>query len=170
MEFSPDGHYFVASWGEGDFAYDLQLKRTVSLPGRIRNVLRNSFAFLGPDRIVGINPVSPQKSPVLRFPGGERLLELPLSNSVHLTSTAHRDFVMVGPLHEKALGMLAINDTQRFAATFERDAGEIYDNWITSERKDGQLSLLDLAQKKRSSFQPMKQFASGEDDTAWVLN
>ena len=175
MEFSPDGHYFVASSGQGEFAYDLQLKRTVSLPGSIRNVLRNSFAFLGPDRIVGINPVSPQKSPVLRFPGGERLLELPLSNSVHLTSTAHRDFVMVGPLHEKALGMLSINDTQRFAATFERDAGDIYDNWITSERKDGQLSLLDLTQKKEVAFVQLNQSPLGKltaagvsDDLKWL--
>jgi len=59
---------------------------------------------------------------------------------------------------------LAINDTQRFAATFERDAGDIYDNWITSERKDGQLSLLDLAQKKEVAFVQLNQSPLGQAD------
>ena len=146
--FSPDGRYFLAGSSSEDFAYDLQQKKTVSLPGSIRSLLRFSFAFLGPDRIVGINLNTPRKSPVLRFPSGERLLELPLSNAVHVASPTHGDSVMLWPLRERPLGIMELKNPEQLAVTFERDAGDIYDNWVTSERKDGQLSLFDLAQKK----------------------
>ena len=168
MGFSPDGHYFLAGSSTGDFAYDLQQKRLVSLPGSIRSLLRFSFAFLGPDRIVGINLNAPRKSPVLRFPSGESLLELPLSNAVHVGSPAHGDSVMLWPLREKPLGIMELKDPEQIAVSFERDAGDIYDNWVTSERKDGLLSLVDLAQKKEVATVQLGQSPLGKLTAASV--
>jgi WD40 repeat protein len=147
LGFSPDGRYFVAGSLHDDVAYDFQQKRTVGLPGSIRNLLRYSFAFLGPDRIAGINVDAPQKSPVLRFPSGDRMLELPLSNTTHVMSPAHGDFVLLWPLKEKPLGIMDIHKRNLFIS-FEHGAGDIYDSWILSERKDGQLELYDTTTNK----------------------
>ena len=147
LAFSPEGRYFLAGSINDDFAYDLQLKHAVNLPAKLRNILHLSFAFLGPDRIVGIDRKTPLKSPVLRFPSGERLSELQLADSVHVGSPSHGNFVMVWPLRDHPLGVMSI-DTGNMMVRFERAAGDIYDNWVITESVDGKLSLLDLAQKK----------------------
>jgi len=161
LGFSPDGRYFVAGSLHEDFAYDFEQKRAMGLPGNIRNLLRHSFAFLGSDRIAGINLDAPQKSPVLRFPSGERLLELPLSNTTNVVSPAHGDFLLLWPLKDKPLGIMDINKRDVFVS-FEHDAGDIYDNWLVSERKDGKLEIYDTTAKKEVASVQLEQSLVGK--------
>ncbi|HWZ84056.1 MAG TPA: M48 family metalloprotease [Terriglobales bacterium] len=167
MAFSPDGRYFLAGSFRDDFAFDLQSKRPFSPSGKIPALLRHSFAFIGPDRIVGIDPNAPQKSPVLRFPSGERLAELQLSSAVHVGPVTHGNFVMVGPLTDRPLGVMDV-DTSKIVAAFARNAGDVHDNWVVSERIDGRLSLLDLAQKKETATVLLSQSPLGSLTAARV--
>jgi len=160
LAFSPDGRYFLAGSMHDDFAFDIQLKRPFSLPGKMRALLRYSFAFLGTDRIVGIDLDAPLKSPVLRFPSGERLVELQLSDSVHVGPPGHGNFAMVWPLRDKPLGVLNI-DTGKLLVRYDRDAGDIYDNWVVTERIDGRLALLDVVQKKETATVQLSQSPLG---------
>ena len=114
MKFSPDARYFLAGANGTHFAWDLNARRELSLKGSIRDVMKWSFTFMGPDRLVGVDISFPSKSPVLRFPSGERLQQLRLSNSVKLDSATHGDFIFVGPLRNDPLGLFdARNGTLR---------------------------------------------------------
>jgi WD40 repeat protein len=147
MAFSPDGRYFLAGSHNQVLAYDLQQKREASLPGSIRNVVKNSFAFVGPDRIAGVDMYSADKSPVLRFPQGNRVAELPLSNTTNLEPAAHGDYLLLWPLKDKPFGVMNLS-TRKIFAVFKHTAGDIFDNWILSERNDGELGIFDITAKQ----------------------
>jgi WD40 repeat protein len=160
MAFSSDGRYFLAGSRDQDFAYDLQLKAPLNLPGKFRGPLAVSFAFLGSDRIVGVDRKEPGKSPVMRFPSGELLTELRLADTVHVEPPSHGNYVMIWPLRDHPLGAMNI-DTGNVMMQFERTAGDIYDNWVVTERRDGQLAMLDIAQKKEIASVQLSQSPLG---------
>jgi WD40 repeat protein len=147
MAFSPDGRYFLAGSYGSTFDYDLSQRREISLPNSIKHLTHFSFAFLGNDRIVGIDFESAQKSPILRFPSGEKITTLPLSNTTHVTAPAHGDRILIWPLKEKPLGIMDIQKGQLFAS-FERAAGDIFDNLLLSERVDGEIAVFDIDKKQ----------------------
>ena len=61
MKFSPDAHYFLAGSNGSHFAWDITARREFSLPGSIREAMRSSFTFMGPDKLVGVDVSSPSK-------------------------------------------------------------------------------------------------------------
>jgi WD40 repeat protein len=147
MAYSPDCRYFLAGSSSSTWAFDVANRREADLPGSIRNVTRGIFAFLGSDRIVAVDPNSAGKSPVLRFPSGERITQLPLSAATHVGSPAHGDYVMLGPLKELPLGIMNLKTRELFIG-FKRSAADIYDGVFVSERTNGELALNTMDQKE----------------------
>ena len=148
MHFSPDGRYFLAgSRSASPVAYDLAARRDGALPGSIRSLFQEPFAFAGPERIIGINPYAADKSPMLRFPTGEKIGELPLRSGVHVSSIAQGDYILVGPLKDAPLGLVDVTK-KSLLLSFTRNAGDVYDKWILSERRDGELAISELPSGK----------------------
>jgi WD40 repeat protein len=160
MAFSPDGHYFVAGSRTQFLAYDIQQKRETSFPGSIRDVVKENFAFVGPDRIAGVNMYYPSQSPLLRFPQGNRIAELPLSGNTHLEPATHGDYFLLWPVKEKPLGIMDLN-RRVVVAAFKHKAGDIFDNWILSERNDGELGIFDIAAKQNIASVQLSQSRLG---------
>lgn len=147
MAFSPDGRYFLAGSYDSTFEYDFNQKREISVPSSIKHITHFSFAFLGNDRIVGIDYESPHKSPILHFPSGEKITTLPLSNTTHVRPPAHGDNIFIWPLKDKPLGIMDTHNGQLFAS-FEHDTGDVFDNLIVSERVDGEIAVYDIDKKQ----------------------
>jgi hypothetical protein len=108
MAFSPDARYFLAGASGSQFAWDLKDRRELSLPGSIKDLMKSSITFLGPDRVVGVNTSTPAKSPILRFPSGERLQEVHLATGIGIRAATHGEFLLVGPLRKFPLGLFDI--------------------------------------------------------------
>lgn len=141
MRFSPDGRYFLAAHlFETRIAVDLSTRQQFSLPGSIKDNLGYGFAFLGPDRIIVTNPSSPGKSPVLRFPSGERIGEVPLANQLHLRSVSRGDYLLVGPLKDFPMGLLNVS-AKTVPLSFKRPAADVFGDVLINERRDGELAL-----------------------------
>jgi WD40 repeat protein len=140
MKFSPDGRYFLAGAYLAHFAWDVGGEREFALPGSIKNILQSDFAFVGPDQIVGIDTNSPQKSPVLRFPSGERVQQIHLAVGIELTSAARGGYFFVGPLKEDAMGLVDLK-TGAIRIEFKRPVADVYDGTIMTERTTGELAL-----------------------------
>lgn len=147
LAFSPDGRYFLAGTSTTTFTYDLQARRDADLPSSIRNLLNEEFTFVDSGRILAINRSSPKESHVLRFPSGERLQEVYLAISQHLSITAHGDYVAIGPLKSGKRGFLNLA-TGKLVAIVREDAGDIYDTTVVFEEIDGRLLLADTATNK----------------------
>lgn len=140
MSFSPDGRYFMAGGYLTHFAWDLSGEREFALPGSIKNILQAGFTFVGPDEIVGIDRYSPQKSPVLRFPSGERLQQLHLAMGIELTPATHGGYFFVGPLKDDAMGLVDLK-TGTMRIEFKHPAADVYDGIMVTERVTGELAL-----------------------------
>ena len=140
MNFSPDGRYFLAGAFLTHFAWDFSEERELVLPGSIKSALQAGFAFAGSDRIVGIDANSPRKSPVLRFPSGERLQQLQLAVGIELTAVTHGDFLFVGPLKNEAMGLIDLK-TGTLRIEFKHNAADVYDGMMVTEQVTGQLAL-----------------------------
>ena len=141
MKFSPDGHYFLAgALLAHTFAWDVSARREISLPGSIKNALAGSFAFLGTDRLVGIDTHSPAKSPVLRFPSGEHLQRVELGIGLELTSVTRGDYFFVGPLLDQKMGLIDVQK-DKMRIEFKHPAADVYGETMVTEQTTGQLAL-----------------------------
>ncbi|HEX6805118.1 MAG TPA: M48 family metalloprotease [Terriglobales bacterium] len=145
LKFSPDGHYFVASH-MADFGrsasllFDLTTRREASMPGSIRDAIEENFAFIAPDKIVGINRSSPGKSHILKLPSGERVGQVTLANGIHMRGATHGNFLIVGPMKEEPIGIISL-DTGKFAAGIKQHTTDVWDGVIATERVNGELAL-----------------------------
>ncbi len=167
MHFSPDGRYFLAgAWG-AHFAWDLSSQRELSLPGTIREVLKESFAFLGPDRITGIQTSAPEKSPILRFPGGERIGQLKFANGIRIRSVAKGEDVFVGPLRNRPWGLLDVR-TGSISLEFKSIAADVYEHMLISERLTGELAIYALGKSEPQAIVKLPQARLGSLQAAAV--
>lgn len=148
MGFSPDSHYFLAGCRVTHFAFDLAARRDAALPGSIKEISRGRFAFIGNDRIVGVDPDSQSKSPLLRFPSGERIDHIPLSLALdHIGSPGHGDYLIIGPLRDYPIGIYDLK-TRNIPAVIKQSAIDIYDGVMIHEQINGELALNEITSKK----------------------
>lgn len=150
MGFSPDGNYFLARSRINHFAFDVKNHREINLPGSIKGVLGFSFAFVGPDRILGVSETNPDRAFLLRFPTGERIDQYRLNNTVHFDSVGHGDYVLVHPLKDLGIGIIDLK-THEVPAAIKESTLDIYDDTLLRQRINGEVSLETLSTKKQLS-------------------
>jgi len=143
LSFSPDGHHFLAGTSFTDFAFDLEEKHEIKLPGSIRNAAHWEFTFLDRERVIGLNPSNPSKSVLLKFPGGEHLGEVTLVHGLTLEPTPQGKYIAVGPLKTGKRGFLDPS-TGKLHGICQEDAGDIYNDTIVYEELDGRLQQVEM--------------------------
>lgn len=161
--FSPDGHYFLSGSSTHFLAYDLVAKRETEMPSSIHVISREEFAFIDNTRILAIDAYSPKKSPLLRFPSGERLQEIVLSASLSLGTPAHGNFVIVAG--EMKDGRLAFIDlaTGHMVGILKAGAGDVYDDLVVFEEMDGRILLAQPSTQKVVAHTQLSQSHLGDN-------
>lgn len=139
MGFTPDAHYFAAARGGSALALDLSAMSPVSLNGVSKKLLSGGFAFLGPDRFVGIDEARPRNSALVGFPSGQVIDRLSLARS-RLASSGDGAFVLVRPVAGSPLGVFDIRAKKLFM-TSNRSAFDLHGAQYVSERLNGELGL-----------------------------
>lgn len=152
MRFSPDGRYFLAGHHGMRFAWDVNGRRELPLPGSIKDAVDQSFAFVGPDRIVGID-ANARKSSLLSFPSGERLQQVVLAPSLDLSSATRGDYIFVGPLKEDPMGLFDLK-TGILRIHFKHAAADVYGDTLVTEDVVGEVTLHSL-EKLTSDTAPL---------------
>jgi len=147
LNFSPDGHYFLAGSTTSEFAYDVVANHEAKLPSSIRNAMHGEFTFVDNEYILGLNTFNPAKSPLLTFPGGEHLRDVGLDYALNLKPTAHGKYVAIGPLKSGKRGFIDPM-TGTLSGVVREDAGDIYDDTVVYEERDGRILLIDVPTKK----------------------
>lgn len=169
LAFTPDGHYFLGASGTGHMEphlryetiggvqnvlstqwspahapgllmFDMRSRSKLSPPASIQNEVGLSFAFLGSDRIVGINHTSPQKSHILKFPSGETVGNVEFWQGLNLRAAAHGDSLLVGPLKDYPLGVMDLA-TKENKILIKQNAADMFDGVFLTEQFTGQLAM-----------------------------
>jgi WD40 repeat protein len=140
MGFSPDGRYFLAGHDLSCLLFDLANHRELAVPGSIKDLAAVSFAFLGADRIVGINVFDPQKSHVLKFPSGEKVEDVYFGSRTRLRAATHGDYIFFGPVKDYALAIMDLG-ARETRITIKQNAVDMYDGVFVMEHMNGELAL-----------------------------
>ena len=169
LAFTPDGRYFLGASGTGHMEphlryetiggvqnvlstqwspaqapgllmFDTRSRSKLSPPASIQNQVGLSFAFLGSDRIVGINHTKPQKSHILKFPSGETVGDVEFWQGLNLRAAAHGDSLLVGPLKDYPLGVMDLA-TKENKILIKQDAADMFDGVFVTEQFTGQLAM-----------------------------
>jgi WD40 repeat protein len=167
LAFTPDGHYFLGASGifhmephweftrgadqivektnwsaapPGLLMFDMRSRSKLSPPASIRNQVGLSFAFLGSDRIVGINHTKPQKSHILKFPSGETVGDVEFWQGLNLRAAAHGDSLLVGPLKDYPLGVMDLAAKEN-KILIKQNAADVFDGVFVTEQFTGQLAM-----------------------------
>ncbi len=140
MRFSPDARYFaVAARNENALAIDLTTRAPVSIPGSLKKLLSLSFAFVGPDRLVGVDPLKGENSALVRFPSGE-ILDRFLLGRQDLAAPARGNYLLLRPISNYPVGVLDLATKKIFVAN-KKAAFDIFDNVYISERRNAEIAL-----------------------------
>jgi hypothetical protein len=151
MSFSPDARYFAAGQRNsqlmitGGFvtesnavAFDLSTSANVPLKGLLKKLVSGQFAFVAPDRLLGVHPEDFRKSALVNFPSGEVVEQFPLQGD--LSAVTRGNYVMIRPLSKYRAGLFDLA-TKRGVIGFNKDALDVYENVFASEQLNGELGL-----------------------------
>ncbi len=164
MEFSPDGHYFVAE-GEGDVvALDLTSGKEIGLRWGLKDDLAKGFVFLGNDHLLAWPP--PGLSATLyEFPAAKAIDKIPVARWEDPVAVTRGNYLLKGPIHEYplgrpiqeyALGILDLSSKNIVWGLKERTA-DVYDDVYAHQLVGGDLGLYDMHTGKlqtRAAFPP----------------
>ena len=160
MRFSPDGRYFAGGQRSVSFTvlstiseevsavvYDIPAKTSVPVRGVLKRLLAGSFTFLGPDRIVGVNPEDFRESAIISFPKGDLLERLPLVGSTEAVTSGN--YLLIRPVQGYAVGVMDL--TAKNPDGEQAAALDGYGDVFVSERINGELALYRVGQKEMIS-------------------
>ena len=143
LAFSPDAHYFVAvAYGQAAVGVDASTHTSIPVSGHIRDLMSHSSAFLGPDRLVGVNSHHPDKSEMVSFPDG-RLLGTVSIGRQRIAAPAHGDYLILRPIDKYPVGVLDLKSNKLLMGSKERIL-DIYDSVYAHADIDGSVSLWTL--------------------------
>lgn len=150
MSFSPDDRYLVAVGLDPaeSIAIDVRSRSQVSLPSSIRDRLTGGFTFLSPSEIVVRDMANPAKSPILDFPSGKTLEEIPIDRHQTFRAPSHGNYLILAPVKAARVGVLDLA-SQKFVLGLNQSAAiDVYDQTALAENASGELGLYDLSTHK----------------------
>lgn len=152
LQFSPDSHYFLGSTADDAVGYDLQTKREIGLPGRIKHMAASNFTFTATNDLAAYNPDKPSRSQLVHFPSGDLVQEFPLEIrdfrlTGRLIAPAKGQYILVTPA---AMHPIAAIDLEKkdLAMAYKSPGLAIYDQIIAGEQIGGMIGLFSMADKK----------------------
>lgn len=103
--YSADGNTLLFAGGDAKVAFDLKQRSILKTGGAIRDSITGSYAFLGNDKVIGVNRENSKDSGVYSFPDGKKLqkMSLPFSGlkavsnpgaNLHVLGYGARDFAV----------------------------------------------------------------------------
>lgn len=144
MAFSPDGRYFLAATHDGSpLAVDMSTRSEMSLPGPVKNLLTVSYAFLAPDRLVGVAGDKGEKSAIVQYPSGQMISKVGLAVRNELFSATKGDYLLLRPIDQFPVGVMDLKTQKLFMAN-RKSALDLYEGHYVGERVDGELAIYRL--------------------------
>lgn len=169
LEFSPDSRYLLASRSNKFrfrfkvdamtvdetentlLALDLSTLKPLPTGGDLKKVTRRPFIFIGPDKVLGMMPISLEDAGIFSFPQGKRLAKFPLS-AEELKLTGNPNYIVIKPIANASMGIFdltkgtIISGMNKADATFWNDtmffelaSGNVTASKVTYDEKENRL-------------------------------
>jgi len=172
--FSSDGNYVLIGPASAKLAFDLRTRTPIKVEGALKGDVSGSYAFLGSDRVAGVNLYDPHSSGIYHFPDGKRLQKvlLNLSDLSSVSDTGDHLYVKSGNLfgkdadgektqkkaddkdRDKIETRMGVVDLAKgyFVFGSRSDALDVWQDQVATESTDGKVLLNKLAEVGSKSF------------------
>jgi WD40 repeat protein len=158
--YSEDGNVLLFGGGDAKLAFDLKQRTAIKTGGSLKGSITGDYAFVGNDRLAGINRFEPKKSGLYSFPDG-RLLQRVSMGFTAVKPVSHAgDAVrmLVYGLKDYQVGLVDLNTDKLLMAT-KTPALDAYDNLIVAESRGGAVVVAAIgetdASKQRHVMLPL---------------
>jgi WD40 repeat protein len=140
IAFSPDARYLLVGRDERHLMVDLKSESEIDMPGALRKVTSFSFAFVGPDQVVGAESSDLQRASMVKVPSGETVTSgIPIGGRT-LYPVTKGPYVIVRPMTDAPLGIMDL-DAKRIFRASRTDATDLFQDVVVSERTNGEVAL-----------------------------
>jgi len=172
LGFSPDGRYFLGSHGTQHFGWDVRMRSPVKVHDALSGALGGGFAFLSPDRVLGVARYSSSDSIVATFPECQTLERLRLG-AQDVEPVARGNYVVLRPVKDDPMGIFNLDTRQIVYHNQKSSAGDLYDDLFVAERTSGEVTLFDRAGERGHFSLPVSPLPrvlvwSASPDLRWV--
>jgi hypothetical protein len=140
--FSQDGNILLIGPGTNKLAFDLRTRSPIPIGGGLKSEINGAYAFLGNDRVLGVNRFSTKDSSIFSFPEGKRLQKVPMA-LWDMEPVSNGDFVLSHTIADYAVGLVDIFASQ-FILESNAPSMDLWNGWSLTENGDGSVRLLKL--------------------------
>jgi WD40 repeat protein len=169
MAFSPDDHYFAATGSGKAIGVDVSNRTQIPLHGALGDMLKGTFAFLGPDRVIVQNRSDPKNSAVMEFSTGKVLERVPISPRQDMEAPTRGDYVILKPVKDAQVGVLDLKSQNFVIGSTKSSAIDVYDAQVITQRESGEVAMFDIATHARNSQLELPKSALGSM-RAWTVS
>jgi WD40 repeat protein len=153
LSFSADGNTLVVGPDDSKLAFDLRTRTPIKIGGDLKNRVSGAYAFLGNDKLAGINLQDPTKSGIFSFPDGQQLKKIKLSFPT-LESVSNGENVLVDLTGDFAVGVVDLT-TEKLILRAKTPAVDLWGGQMLSEGRDGSVLLGEVADAKHIVSLPL---------------
>lgn len=140
--YAADGNTLLFAGGAEKLAFNLRDRTVMKIGSRLRDSITGTYAFLGSDRVAGVDRDQPGKSNVLSFPEGKVLqkLNMPFLSIEAVSNPGKSLNVLVYGSKDYGIGICDLTESKILTAARTRALDE-YDQAIVAETASGKLVL-----------------------------
>lgn len=147
LTFSADGNALVIGPENAKLAFDLRTRTPIKIGNDLKNKITGAYAFLGNDRIAGIDRDDRTKSGIFSFPDGRQLKKMKIPfNTIESVSMPTGDNVLTQLIGEYSVAVVDLS-AEKFIARMTNPALDLWNGQFVAEDRDGSVALANLTEK-----------------------
>jgi hypothetical protein len=137
--FSADGNIVILSDYSDKVAFDLRTREQIPLGGGLKGGINGAYAFLGNNKVFGVNTFTNHGTGVFSFPDGKQLQTISFVANA-LESVSSGNYVLSYDVNEYAVGLADLS-AAKFILASKAPSMDVYDSVVLNENADGSVVL-----------------------------
>ncbi len=155
LTFSADGNTLLIGPENAKLAFDLRTRTQIKIGGDLKNKVTGAYAFLGNDRIAGIDREDRAQSGIFSFPDGRQLKKMKIPfNTMESVSMPTGDNVLTELIGDYSIALVDLS-SEKFTARMANPGLDLWNGQFVAEDRDGSVALANLAEKMDATNIPL---------------
>ena len=137
LTFSADGNTLLIGPENAKLAFDLRTRTQIKIGGDLKNKVTGAYAFLGNDRIAGIDREDRAQSGIFSFPDGRQLKKMKIPfNTMESVSMPTGDNVLTELIGDYSIALVDLS-SEKFTARMANPGLDLWNGQFVAEDRDG---------------------------------
>jgi WD40 repeat protein len=151
LSYSADGNILLIGPSDAKLAFDLRTRTPIKLGGNLQSDIDGAYAFLGNDKIAGVNGRNSAYDGIFSFPDGRQLKKIKIPfDAIDSVSMSSDDNIIANTTGDYAAAIADLS-TGKFTVRAHNLALDLWDSQFITEANDGAVLLTQFADSTHSA-------------------